>query len=107
MDHPSNVEQQEDLREIILSECEQCRIHVEQRPRHDKLIAHWGAMLLQLAVITDDIKAKQALLTDAREKLQRAIDINPNCTTPDGQLCLFQVSLRPVQYDCGRCAAQF
>lgn len=86
-----NMQEQEEIRKMLLTECEQCRVHSDQQPRNDKLIAHWGAMLLQLAVITEDVPGKHELLKDSRAKLQRAIDINPNSITPDGQLCLFHV----------------
>eukprot|EP00287_Rhodomonas_sp_CCMP768_P010105 CAMPEP_0196732818 /NCGR_PEP_ID=MMETSP1091-20130531/12099_1 /TAXON_ID=302021 /ORGANISM="Rhodomonas sp., Strain CCMP768" /LENGTH=341 /DNA_ID=CAMNT_0042076131 /DNA_START=158 /DNA_END=1180 /DNA_ORIENTATION=+ len=88
----TNLEQQEDLRQLLLTECEQCRIHCNQQPRNDKLFAHWGAMLLQLAVITEELPVKHEFLKESREKLQRAIDINPNSATPDGQLSLFQLA---------------
>lgn len=71
---------------------EQCAMALEQRPRNDQALAAWGMGLMQLAMITDDMTAKKAFLRDSREKLNKAVKINPDSVTPDGQLTLFQLA---------------
>jgi hypothetical protein len=53
--------------------------------------AAWGAGLLQLALMTDDIPRKKDLLRDCREKFNKAIKLNSDAITPDGQLAIFQL----------------
>jgi hypothetical protein len=84
-------QQQQEWRAVLSQECEQCRVLCQQQPRNAKLFGHYGAMLLQLAVITDEAPAQQELLRESREKLQRALDIDTDCIVPDGQLCQFHV----------------
>jgi hypothetical protein len=53
--------------------------------------AAWGAGLLQLSMMTDDISKKKELLRECREKLNKAIKVNADSITPDGQLAIFQL----------------
>ena len=53
--------------------------------------AAWGAGLLQLAIMTDDVPRKKELLRDCRAKFNLAIKVNSDAITPDGQLAIFQL----------------
>jgi len=53
--------------------------------------AAWGAGLLQLAIMMDDVPKKKELLRDFRAKLNQAIKVNADAVAPDGQLAIFQL----------------
>ena len=82
---------QEKFIEMIHAQNEQCAMAVEQRPRNDQALAVWGAGLLQLAMMEDEVPKKKELLRDCREKLNKAIKVNPDAASPDGQLAIFQL----------------
>ena len=48
--------------------------------------------MMQLALMTDDVPKKKELLRDCREKLNKAIKVNADSVTPDGQLAIFQLA---------------
>lgn len=41
--------------------------------------------------MTDEIQKKKEFLRDCREKLNKALKVNADSTTPDGQLAIFQL----------------
>ena len=82
---------QEKFIEMIHAQNEQCAMAVEQRPRNDQALAVWGAGLLQLAMMEDEVPKKKELLRDCREKLNKAIKVNSDAASPDGQLAIFQL----------------
>eukprot|EP00802_Teleaulax_amphioxeia_P009283 Tamp_09299.p1 GENE.Tamp_09299~~Tamp_09299.p1 ORF type:complete len:433 (-),score=127.97 Tamp_09299:898-2196(-) len=82
---------QEEFVAMIHAQNEQCAMAVEQRAGNHQALAAWGAGLLQLAIMTDDVPRKKELLRDCRAKFNLAIKVNSDAITPDGQLAIFQL----------------
>ena len=66
-----------------------CEERVNYNQRDDQAYASWGSVLVQLAIMSEDQKAKVDCLTQSYEKLEKAISINEDSKTHEEELAIF------------------
>lgn len=63
----------------------------EHNPRDDASFANWGSMLMHLSMVSEDQDTKKAYLKESIDKLERAIALNDNSKTLEGELAVFNL----------------
>eukprot|EP00285_Hemiselmis_virescens_P015324 CAMPEP_0173388816 /NCGR_PEP_ID=MMETSP1356-20130122/11035_1 /TAXON_ID=77927 ORGANISM="Hemiselmis virescens, Strain PCC157" /NCGR_SAMPLE_ID=MMETSP1356 /ASSEMBLY_ACC=CAM_ASM_000847 /LENGTH=360 /DNA_ID=CAMNT_0014345807 /DNA_START=53 /DNA_END=1135 /DNA_ORIENTATION=+ len=73
------------------SQCQYFRAATESNPKDDVSYANWGSMLMHLSMVSEDQTTKKKYLKEAIERLERAISLNPNSKTHEGELAYFNL----------------
>ena len=58
-------------------------------PNDEEAYASWGSILVHLSIMSEDQKAKIEYLKQSFEKLEKAISINEDSKTHEGELAIF------------------
>mmetsp|Transcript_29234 Transcript_29234/g.45795 ORF Transcript_29234/g.45795 Transcript_29234/m.45795 type:complete len:139 (-) Transcript_29234:566-982(-) len=83
---------QEQVAEMMMHMQNQCKFFeasVNYNPRDDTSYAAWGSMLMHLSMINENQEIKKDFLKQSIEKLEKAIEINQNSKTHEGELAYF------------------
>mmetsp|Transcript_38962 Transcript_38962/g.57272 ORF Transcript_38962/g.57272 Transcript_38962/m.57272 type:complete len:374 (+) Transcript_38962:93-1214(+) len=85
---------QEQITEMLMSMHKQCEFFahsVQYNPRDDTSFASWGSMLMHLSMVCEQQDEKKKYLKQAVEKLERALELNQESRTHEGELAVFSL----------------
>lgn len=85
---------QDQIAEMMFNMHKQCEFFaasVNYNEKDDTSYASWGSMLMHLSMVHEQQDEKKKYLKQAIEKLQRALEINPDSHTHEGELAVFSL----------------
>jgi hypothetical protein len=84
-------EASEEMVAMLHAQCQQAEAVVKAQKNNHLAYSAWGHCLIQLALTQKTNEEKLDYLSRSREKLEKAIAIDCNTTTPDDKLTYFLV----------------
>ena len=91
---------EEEYINVLKSKVDYCKAAHKRDPDNDSALVEWGCTLTYLAMAEGDIKRKKEMLRESRDKLNKAMKINPDAMTSNGDYAIFQVSCDLAVYGC-------
>ncbi|EKX51343.1 hypothetical protein GUITHDRAFT_134813 [Guillardia theta CCMP2712] len=84
-------EGEEEYINVLKSKVDYCKAAHKRDPDNDSALVEWGCTLTYLAMAEGDIKRKKEMLRESRDKLNKAMKINPDAMTSNGDYAIFQL----------------
>ena len=80
------------LQEVIYGlerKCKDAEERLKNNPNDDVSLSDWGSLLLHMSMVCDEQEKKVWYLEQGMEKLQRALSINEDSRSSEGELAIF------------------